>query len=504
MTNKEAPTLLLPKRFEKLKSIAEQNDADLTRIVRKVPGATARIERLLKAVRDGGLGRFEFFLGKSGSGKTTFLSTLPKFYHPVNVTPILDTVRLEAIPDFIRDNYNASLENQVFILLELDNPNFQDSEIRIFFESLRRLFRESKGQILVIWPITDELSAKRFAEIAWTVGRDSIVDLSSKGTYIFEGLSKDDYYSVSDITTRTLNAGQSLESFGLSPEKASPLLVKSETISEYFSYLEEKSQEINKAFDKLLQERTIPSVWVLLLGDDSRELNLTVATLTQGMQKQPDIDRFIAVLDDSSLDAAYLKEWKKRRGEIAYILRRLDVRLFEVSPNVVLAAARAFGDDAVKSKLNKPKGTKAEALRTIQNARFFQALASQPSTNISKLPSTAKETTVEYQRIQVLASKNDKILNKSIADSISAGLSAAGIAASVVAEKRSIEPGSNLQPDILVTFPDGKLVCLELTWRTTGKPIPGGTGAQQNTMTVGHIQQYFLAKVLEYVNDLNM
>ena len=82
MPTNQAPALFLPKRYERLRDIAQENDADLTRIVRKVPDATARVERLLKAVRDGGLGRFDLFLGKSGSGKTTFLSTLPRFYQP--------------------------------------------------------------------------------------------------------------------------------------------------------------------------------------------------------------------------------------------------------------------------------------------------------------------------------------------------------------------------------------------------------------------------------------
>ncbi len=49
----------------------------------------------------------------------------------------------------------------------------------------------------------------------------------------------------------------------------------------------------------------------LVGGDDAKDLNLTVATLTQGTQKQVDIDRILAFLDDPNLDAAYLKEWKK-------------------------------------------------------------------------------------------------------------------------------------------------------------------------------------------------
>lgn len=504
MVTGTAPTLFLPKRYERLRDIAEEKDADLTRIVRKVPDATSRIERLLKAVRDGGLGRFELFLGKSGSGKTTFLSTLPRFYQPARVIPISDKIPLNEVDSFISREYEPTAENQIFIFLERDNPEFAENEMRAFFERLRRLFREAAGRSLVIWPITDDVAARRIAQLAWLVGRDSIVDLSSKGLFEFQGLPKDEYYGVADVTARSLNAGQSLEAFGLSPDVALPLVRESDTISEFFGRLELRSQDINAEFDQVLKERTIPSVWVLLLGDDTKELNLTVATLTQGTEKRLDIDRFVAVLDDPDSDAAYLKEWKKRRNDIAYLLRRLDVRLFEVPPNVALAAARAFGESAVKDRLKQSKGGKSDALRALQTSRFFQTLAAQPSTNVSKLRTAAASAADEYRRIQSLASSNDKALNKALALAIQHGLDDVGLAASVAAEKRKIEPGSNLQPDIRIEFPDGRIVCLEPTWRTTGTPIAGETKQQQNTMTVGHIQQYLLAKLLEYVNDLNL
>lgn len=61
MPSNEDFNLRLPKRYERLQTIATQRALDITKIVRKVPDATSRVERLLKSVRDGGLGRFEFF-----------------------------------------------------------------------------------------------------------------------------------------------------------------------------------------------------------------------------------------------------------------------------------------------------------------------------------------------------------------------------------------------------------------------------------------------------------
>ena len=70
------PVLLLPKRYEALQEQAESKHASIAKIVYRVDDAATRVEDLLRQVRDGGIGRFEVFLGKSGSGKTTFFRTL--------------------------------------------------------------------------------------------------------------------------------------------------------------------------------------------------------------------------------------------------------------------------------------------------------------------------------------------------------------------------------------------------------------------------------------------
>lgn len=245
--------LLLPKRYENLQQAAEEKQADLTQIVRKVPEATARIEQLLRQVNAGGMGRFELILGPSGSGKTTFLSTLPRFYSGAHVTPIPDTLPLLEIVDEIKRRMSAPIAGQIFVLLDRDNPELETSEVRRFFESLRKLFRTKEGRVLVLWPMTDEKSASLLQDTAWQVGSDSVVDQHSRGVFRFTGLPKSDYYDVADITARSLNAGQSLEAFGLGRVIAEPMLQTSNTLSQFYGSLENKSQELNNEFGDTLR-----------------------------------------------------------------------------------------------------------------------------------------------------------------------------------------------------------------------------------------------------------
>jgi len=498
------PNLVLPKRYENLQQIAEEKQADLTQIVRKVPEATKRIEQLLRQVSSGGMGRFELILGPSGSGKTTFLSTLPRFYSGAHVTPLPDTLPLLEIVEEVRRRMSAPIPGQIFVILDRDNPELESNEVRRFFEGLRKLFRTKEGKALIVWPITDENSANILQETAWQVGSDSLVDPNTRGVFQFSGLPKSDYFEVADITTRSLNAGQSLEAYGLGPAIAEPMLQTVNTLSQFYGKLENKSQELNNQFGDTLKERKVPSVWVLVGGDDSRELNLTVATLTQGTDKLIDIDRMIAVLDSGDSSSGYLGDWRARRNQIAFLLRHLDVRLFELTPNVAVSAIRAFADSYTKDKLNKKTETPANASRAMQGARFFQLLAGTPSSSSSTIRAASEETSNEYKRLQQLASKSDKSLNKALAAAVNRALHDCGVSGEVTAEKRTLDPKSNLQPDIMVELVDGRLICLEPTWRTTGKGIAGELPEQQSTMTVGHIQQYLLAKVLEYVKDLGL
>lgn len=97
----QLPRLELPKRWEALKEKSQQADADPVAIVEKVDAAAAYVDRLLRNVRSGGTGQFSVVSGKSGSGKTTFVSTLPKFFDNVVVYDFDNSRSLVDLPKFI-------------------------------------------------------------------------------------------------------------------------------------------------------------------------------------------------------------------------------------------------------------------------------------------------------------------------------------------------------------------------------------------------------------------
>jgi hypothetical protein len=493
------PMLNLPKRYEALEQQASAKQYDLTSVVQRIDSAASRLETLLRQVEFGGLGRFELFLGKSGVGKTTFFKTLTKFFVGTEVLEVPEDIPLSEVTKYIFDRHLKDGIRRVWVMHGRDNQIVEDDEAFAFMEQIRVLFRKPEGAVVVCWPLTDERSAKIISDTAWKVGRDSVVDVSSKGLYIFEGLPKSYFHKIAELTTRSLK-GDGLEAFGLTEDLVSPLVQESETIAEFYSRLEEKASEITGRYRDLLKDKPVPSVWILVGGDDSRELNLTVASLTQGVNKAIDIDRITNYLDNPESDAAYLKEWKKRRSQVAFLMRLLDVRLFELSPNVALAAVRAFGDNDVRAPLTLKKISKSAAVDTINRASFFRALCEEGMPSSGYLRATEEETKNEYIRIQVSAKSADKKLNKCLGDAVRQALETKEIMSTVTVEKQNEH--DNLKPDVLIKFEDGRIVCLEPTWRSTGAAVGEEIKSRQNTLTIGHIQMYVLEKVLGYVNEL--
>lgn len=494
------PVLVLPKRFEALEQQAKSRAADITRIVHKVDDAATRIEDLLRQVRDGGIGRFEVFLGKSGSGKTTFFSTLTKFFKGVTVNQVPTDIPLNDIAQHIR-RHSIEPGSRIWFIHNRDNPEIDETQARRFAESLRVLFRETSGQLVLIWPITSEIAAKTIAAAAWEIGRDSLVDVHSKGVFSFAGIEKKQFYDIADLTVRNLTPSHTLETFGLTKQNTGSLIAKADTIGEFYSLLEGESQRINQRYRDILKARKVPRVWILVAGDSNQDLNMTVSSLTQGRERQIDIDSILSFLDEEDQDRAYMREWKKRRGDAAFLLRRLDVRVFELPANAALAAVRIFGDDTAKKPLILKSTAKTSGIDAIAKTALVRAIEGDDNLKRPTTRQTEAETADEYRRIQNIAAKGDKRLNKALASALAECLSAT--AATSVASEKTLDDGS-LKPDILILSPEGEPTCLEITWRTTGKGVDGEIEKRQNTLSTGHIQKYVLEKIMEYVNEYSM
>lgn len=494
--------LVLPKRYELLERKATEKGAEITKIVKKIESANLQIQNLLGKIHVGGVGQFQLFFGESGSGKTTFLRTLPNFFNNIKIHSFDANASYQSIIDQIKNESHIT-EKRIYVIDDRDNPSVRKEELQAFFESLRILFRKPEGAVLIIWPITDRAACNLIADTAWEVGKESISPIEGP-IYTFTGLPKKDYFEVADDTIRSLNNGETIESFGITKTATDSLLGGCNTIGSFYSQIEKLAYEVNESKWKILEKKVKPKIWIVLTGDSTTELDRTVRYLTQGIEGKVDIERVCAFLDDPENTSAYLNDWRKRRAEAGFLFRFLDVRLFHLSPNFVLSAIRVFGSDAAKEALNKKSESKSICGNLVKRSSLYIALTDQTDSSKRSERPTKMDTQNEYIRVQQKAKSQDKELNKAISKAIENVLLEDGYNDFSIKSEKQALTGTNLKPDIIIELNLKQVICVELTWRSTGMKIDGETEAKQNTLSPGHIQKYILDKIMEYVKELDI
>jgi hypothetical protein len=500
--------LELPKRWELLEQRAQAAGIDTGLFVERVDSAADRIDYLLQRVKTGGGGLFEVFYGLSGSGKTTFLKTLPKQFQQIRVLSFPKDRPFSELPTFIHDMYVPGDTSARIILIERrDNPSQQDMQsLSETFAELLEVFRDPKGAALVLWPVTREPSGRQIAEEAWATGRDSMTDTRTKGFYNFTGLPKDRFYTVADTTTRNLT-GDGLETFGVTPQVANGLLAGVETIADFFNSVDLFAEEQREKTWSVLKSKVRARLWVVLPGDVPSAIRSTVLSLTQGSRNRVDIELVAEFIDQpEEKTPLYVADWKARRSAMAHLLRAIDLRLFELPPNVSLAAVRAFGDTSVKAKLKQPAVRLEDAKAAMRNSKLYKEIEAELGINQTPFAGASRdsdETSNEYRRIQAGAAKGDKSLNKAIGLLISECLKEDHSKVTVVSEKRSL-PNCDLKPDVCLHVGELDYICIEPTWRSTDKGIPGELDGGQNTLAASHMKKYLLEKAMQYIKALDL
>lgn len=501
------PKLDLPKRWEFLEARAHALSLNPAEFVERVDDAADRIDYLLQRVKTGGGGLFEVLFGLSGSGKTTFLKTLPSYFEGIKVLPFEKGQDINALPEFVRSTYVAGDASKRIILVERrDNPPTSSyAHIDETFAELLEVFREPAGAVLVIWPMTKPEAAEAISTEAWKAGRDSMTDTTTKGLYRFAGLPKSKYFQIADNTTKNLT-GDGLEAFGVTQEIANDLLIGSDTVADFFNKVDLFSEEQRDRTWSILKARSRARLWIVLPGDIPTVVNNTVTSLTQGTRNRLDLDLIAEFIDDPSNDSIYVKDWKDRRAAMAHLLRAIDLRLFQLPPNVSLAAIRAFGISQIKDLLKQKSVSMDEAKSAMRASRLYKSILSElgiAATPFSGATRDVPETSNEYRRVQATASKGDKELNKSLGQLIEVCL-AEDAPNVVVRNEKQCLPNCQLRPDTSIEISSNDFICIEPTWRSSDKGIPGELNGGQNTLAPAHVKKYVLEKALQYIKALDL
>jgi hypothetical protein len=126
---------------------------------------------------------------------------------------------------------------------------------------------------------------------------------------------------------------------------------------------------------------------------------------TQGIQSKVDIDKIGELIDQADETTIYISEWRARRGQLAHLLRAIDVRLFGIPPNVSVAAVRVWRsfDQSKTSSKSTPLKTAKDAVKA---SRLSKAILRSWRRNctVRWLAADWREAIEDFLRIQRLAS----------------------------------------------------------------------------------------------------
>jgi len=297
-----------------------------------------------------------------------------------------------------------------------------------------------------------------------------------------------------------------LEAFGVTVEIASSILSNCQTISDFFAAVDDAAEHVRDDTWSVLKAKVRTHLWVVLPGDDIKIINSTTSALTQGTRSRIDVDLIGEFIDRPDNDSIYVADWKKRRGSLAHILRAVDVRLFGLAPSASLAAVRSFGSKELKAKLKQPATNLESSKKAMRATRLYKAILGELGVQTAPYAGAraiSAETVQEFARIQQVASKDDKPLNKALGELIKVCLNEDAPGLTIRVEKREL-PGSSLQPDIQIEIRSGEFLCIEPSWRTSGVGVGGEVPSTQNTLSEAHVKKYVLEKTTQYVKDLGL
>lgn len=407
----EPQPLSLPIRYEVLRRTAEDENADISRIVERVEKANSHIQNLFLNMQQTHVSRFEVMFGASGSGKTTFLETLPQFFDNVDVLSIPQDVSLDSAVGKLREMVGSTTRERLIVYFGgtgRDNPTDTDEVFFTFFEQLRGYFRETNKLVLVVWPVSRLETANRLYGLARNIGEDSLLGNSST-FYQFPGPDKSSFYSIADNTCRLVNKERSLAEFGIDEELGKGVLSQADTIAKYFQKMVEHANALNTTFTTILKEKPRPRVWILLPGDEVTEAMSTVLALTSGAKRKLDIAALTTDLSKDQANTQYMKDWERLVKIMPYLLRNLDVRVIEVPPNLALSVIRAFGDADLRGKLKQKSTPATAAVDMLRESMLGQLLLSNEPKARRQYQKTEDVTRDEYVRVQAGAKGNDGV-----------------------------------------------------------------------------------------------
>jgi len=446
-----AASVFLPDRFDTLEAAPA---SQLQTIIVAVTNALTQIDEIFVDNEAARRGALLILHGESGSGKSTFVSTVGLFRDGISV---VKTDKSKSVDAEIASLSTHAIGTRLRLALIDGREALTDtssSELEKAIHSINAFVRGSKGQrTLVVW-LTNTVELRNLLlQLARTLGGEALL-AGGTGLLEFKGPPKDDFFEIARRTVQTLNEGASLANLGVSDERAVELATSSRTIGDYLGRLRRDLTTNSSRVARLMGKEQC-RVWIVVLAGNDPDAD--VAALTRGSHSLIDIDRLA-----SATKANIVKDVKRHPDKLGILGYMLDAKIVHISITCALAVMRDFADAALKAEMSgagmatKGDGSAPASLLASELGLAFQGV---PLGTRQRGPGAGKNSVAAFEKLTAIASKKDGLLNSAIGR----GLVQCGVIPTFAIEK-DLGTGLSRKTDIFCNLPE-RPIRLELMWR---------------------------------------
>ncbi len=345
------PRLVLPTRWEYLQPEIEGKKVSLRTIIRPVHQGMNVIEDIVEYLRTTGGCQVLVIRADTGSGKTTFLNTLPHYMQDIGFhTQTLDLQPLseDEFGAELRKIHVSSAKINLIILEGREKPlDISDKYIQVVLANINRFARSKRVPLLFVIPTIEEQVARNWCDHGTRIG-DLIPEqklYEGSRWYNFPGVSRDKYIEIAEETVRTLNPPNILFDFGVSPEEVKGWVANAPTIGRFIEILANRISD-RRRVTKITSKGKKEHVWIVYCSPDNRHYDHTYLVI-DGLCQDEKLKVSPTKLIPPNSDTPLLKDWLQPAKWTKLVATRnyLDIRLINFPIITVVTSALVYGDE---------------------------------------------------------------------------------------------------------------------------------------------------------------
>ncbi len=354
------PQPVLPTRWEYLQPKIEHSNIPLTTIINPIDQAMEVIRAIIESLRTTGGCQVFVIRADTGSGKTTFLNTLPHYMHDVDFA--IQTIDIQELgqEEFgpVLRSIQVSQEKINLVILEgREAPkDISDRYVQVVLANINRFARNKRVPLLIVIPTVDEQVARNWCDQALKIGDLIPEQQLHEGSrwYNFPGVPKEQYIEIASKTVRALNPPYDIVQFGISSDEMSTWVDTSSTIGRFIEVLANKISARRRAASRLVPKIRREHVWVVYCTPDLRHYDHTYLVI-DGLVQDNKMRLSPTKLVPSNADTSFFKSWRQspQWARLVATINFLDVRLMNFPIISAVTAALVYGDEQLLQSFKK-------------------------------------------------------------------------------------------------------------------------------------------------------